>query len=90
MIEFVHVDVDGTSLRIGLKVERDRSAQLASAQWTATANLPAWTTPRASIDIRGVGVERAAAVADALTKLNEAIDRYENARRKPPPARMLR
>jgi hypothetical protein len=90
MIEFVHVDVDGMSLRIGLKVERDRSARLASAQWTATANLPAWTTPRASIDIRGVGPERAAAVRDALTKLNEAIARYENARRKPPRARMLR
>jgi hypothetical protein len=90
MIEFVHVDVDGTPVRIGLKVERDRSARLSSAQWAATANLPAWTTPRASIDIRGVGVERAAAVADALTKLNEAIARYEHARRKPPPARMHR
>jgi hypothetical protein len=90
MIEFVHVDVDGTSLRIGLKVERDRSALLSSAQWTATANLPAWTTPRASIEIRGFGRERAVAVADALTKLNEAIARYEHARRKPPPARMLR
>jgi hypothetical protein len=90
MIEFVHVDVDGTSIRIGLKLDRDRSARHPGAQWTATANLPAWTTPRASIDIRGVGAERAAAVADALTKLNEAIARYENARQMPPRARMLR
>jgi hypothetical protein len=89
MVEFVHVDVAGASLRIGLKVERDQSARLRAAQWTATANLPAWTTPRASIHVRGVGAERIAAVADALAKLNEAIARFENARRKRPPARML-
>ncbi len=89
VIEFVHLDVDGASLRIGLKVERDRSARLASAQWSATAKLPAWTTPRGSVHIRGVGGDRAAAVADALTRANEAIARYESARRKHPNARRL-
>ena len=90
MIEFIHVDVDGTSLRIGLKVERDRSARLKSAQWTATANLPAWTTPRASVDIRGIGADRLGAVKDAVTKLNEASARYENARLKHPSPGLLR
>jgi len=90
MIEFVHVDVDGASLRIGLKVERDQAARLSTAQWTPTVKLPAWTTPRASIDIRGVGADRTAAVADALIRVNETIARYENARRKHPQAGMLR
>jgi hypothetical protein len=82
MVEFVHVDVDGASVRIGLKVDHDRSAHLSTAQWTATASLPTWVTPRASVDIRGVGADRAAAVDDALSRANEAIARYEAARRK--------
>ncbi len=90
MIEFVHIDVDGASLRIGLKVERDMAARLSTAQWTATVKLPAWTTPRASIDIRGVGADRRAAVADALLHVNETVERYENARRQHPQAGMLR
>jgi len=90
MIEFVHIDVDGQSLRIGLKVEHDRAARLSTAQWTATAKLPAWTTPRASVDVRGVGADRTAAVQDALTRLNEAIERYEGARRQHPRVGMVR
>jgi hypothetical protein len=90
MIEFVHVDVDGQSLRIGLRVERDREARLSAAQWTATVQLPGWTTPRASVDVRGLGPDRAAAVQDALTRINEAIARYEGARRKHPHVGMAR
>jgi len=52
--------------------------------------LPGWTTPRASVDVRGLGADRAAAVQDALTRINEAIARYENARRKHPHAGMAR
>jgi hypothetical protein len=85
MIEFVEVDIDGDSLRIGLKVEHDRSALLTTAQWSATTSLPLWTTPRASIDIRGIGADSRAAVEDALRKLNEAIARYESVRRGHPP-----
>lgn len=90
MIEFVDVDVDGESLRLGLKVERDREGRLSTAQWTATVKLPAWTTPRASVDVRGVGPDRAAAVQDAVTRLNEAIARYEGARRQHPHTGMAR
>jgi len=49
MIQFVEVEVDGTRLRVGLTVQQDAAAHSASAQWTATAQLPLWTTPRASI-----------------------------------------
>ena len=84
MIEFVEVDVDGAVLRIGLQVDRDQSAQLQSARWLAVARLPAWTTPRANISVRGVGRDRTLAMDDALTRLNEAIARYETARRRVP------
>jgi len=90
MIEFVHVDVDGASLRLGLKVERDPAARQATTQWKATVKLPAWTTPPASVDIRGVGADRKAAVDDAVIRVNEAIASYENARRNRPQAGMLR
>jgi hypothetical protein len=80
-MEFVEVDVDGARVRLGLQVERDREARLQSAQWLAIGRLPAWTTPRANISVRGVGRDRAAAIADAMTRLNEAIARYEAARR---------
>lgn len=81
MIEFVEVDVDGVTLRIGLQVERDQSARLQSAQWSAVSRLPGWATPRANISVRGVGRDRTAAVGDAVTKLAEAVARYEPARR---------
>jgi hypothetical protein len=81
MIEFVEVDVDGAGVRIGLQVERDREARLRSAQWLAIGRLPTWTTPRANISVRGLGRDRTAAIADAMTRLNEAVARYEAARR---------
>jgi len=81
VIEFVEVDVDGVLLRIGLQVDRDRSALLQSAQWVAVTRLPGWTTPRANISVRGIGRDRASAIADAVTRLNETLARYETARR---------
>jgi hypothetical protein len=87
MIEFVEVDVDGARLRVGLTVQQDTTAHSSSAQWTATAQLPLWTTPRASISIRGVGRNRASAVEDAMTKITEAIDRFEARRRQSPQSR---
>jgi hypothetical protein len=84
MIEFVEVDVDGDRLRVGLTVQQDASAHHATARWTATAQLPLWTTPRASISIRGVGRDRTSAVGDALTKVSEAIERFESSRRQSP------
>jgi hypothetical protein len=87
MIEFVEVDVDGARLRVGLTVQQDMSAHSSSAQWTATAQLPLWTTPRASIAIRGVGRDRASTIQDAMSRVTEAIDRFEARRRQSPQSR---
>src|SRR5579859_8215392 len=64
-------------LRLGLQVERQGLAGQPAIEWSAAGKLPSWTTPCASVSVRGFGRVREAAVADAIARLHEAVARGE-------------
>lgn len=72
---FVDVDVDGAPVRMAIRL--DNTGDL----WSAEATLPPDVTPHARVSIRGFGVGRERALADAMEKIRDAVDRYRPDRR---------
>jgi hypothetical protein len=67
-------------VRIGLTLEHDLEAITAAGRWTAVGKLR--VTPHASISIRGAGRDALRRSATRAARATEAIDRFEQARKK--------
>lgn len=73
----VSVNVDGTALAIGVRLDCWDPMKV----WVAELVLPAWITPRAFVSLAGIATEQETALHDLIQRTNETVARYAAARK---------